>query len=234
MTTREKKERAEFKRRTLLSFLCSGEQWTTLAVVAELLQTSERNALRLLKKLIDEHLIKVDVGIVHHSNLKLYGLTDHSIASFGAPANAKAFAIGRTNPSFVKHHIQGQLVRIKGERTGWCNWYPEKLLYVQNEMRLKKIPDYLMTRPDGRKACGELERYTKSPKRLSDAMGAHLHQIVNGHYEVVYYFVPDVAAQERAFARVHFMNIDGNKVKLNETHRARFKIFEIDTWKGEM
>lgn len=234
MTAQEKKERAAFKRSTLLLFLASGEQWTTLAVAAELLQTSERTALRLMKKLIAEHLIKVDVGIVPHSNLKLYGISDHGLAVTGAALTLKAFPIGRTNPSWVKHHTQSQRIRIRGEQTGWTDWVSEKLLTVKNSQRLKKLPDFLMTRPDGHKACGELERYCKSKKRLADAMGGHLTQIVSGHYVFVYYFVPDKAAQERAFNRVEFVVVDGNKIKLNDSHRARFKVFLIESWQGEM
>lgn len=203
-------------------------------MTSELLETSERNALRLLQKLVQEKFLKVDEGISPHSNLKLYGLTDHAIAVVGAQINVKAFPIGRTNPSWVQHHIQSQLIRIRAERAGWTNWVPGKALLLENGKRLKKMPDFLMTRPDRRIACGELERFCKSPKRLSVAMAGHLMQIVQGHYELVYYFVPEMHAQQRAFERVQFVAVDGQKVKLNESHRARFKIMEIDSWEGEM
>lgn len=234
MTYAEKQARAEFKRRTLLSFLASGEVWTTLTVVAQLLNTTERTALRLLQSLVAEHLLKVDIGIVPHSNLKLYGITAHGLAVCDTSHDkCKEFAIGRTNPSFVTHHLQSQLVRICMERAGWTDFVPGKLLYSKSS-KGQKIPDFLASRPDSKKVAGEIERYCKSPKRMADVIGGHLQQIVAGKYDFVYYFVPNKAAQQRAFDRVDFVVVDSNKIKLNESHRARFKIFEIESYKGEM
>jgi hypothetical protein len=192
--------------------------------------------LRLLQKLVQEKLLKVDAQVLPYSHLKIYGISDHGLAVCGAGESIKAFQIGKTNPSWVAHHVQCQLIRIRAESSGWTNWVPGKLLLVENGNRLKKIPDFLMTRPspDGRKCSGELERFCKSPRRLSAVMGAHLQQIVSGKYELVYYFVPNKAAQQRAFDRVQFVSIDGQKIKLNDSHRARFRIFEINSWSGEM
>jgi hypothetical protein len=234
MSHQQKQERAKLKRNTLLCFLASGEVYTTVTIVSELLQISERTALRLLQSLEHDKLIKVDQKIIPNSNLKLYGITDHGLSIAGAAENIKPFELGRTNPSYVKHHTQSQHIRIIADRNGWSNWTPEKLLYAPNASRLKKIPDFLMTRPDGLKACGELERYCKSPRRLSVAMSGHLMNILQQRYDLIYYFVPDRAAQERAFNRVKFISLEGNKVALNDTHRSRFKIFEISKWKGEM
>lgn len=233
MTYAEKQARAAFKRKTLMAFLVSGEQWTTLSVTADLLQTTERNALRLLQTLVKEKLIKVDEGIVEHSNLKLYGISAHGIAvTESSNPGCREFPVGRTNPGYVQHHIQGQIIRIRAERAGWTNWVPGKLLMVENDKRLKKLPDALVTR-GGRRVAVELERYVKSQKRLADVVGLHLQQIVAKHYDYVYYFVPSVAAQARAFAKVEFVIVDGNKIKLNETHRARFKVYNLKDWRGE-
>lgn len=236
MSYTEREQRRLEKRAILLGFLASGEVWTTLQVAADLLETSERNVLRLLQRLVKEVLLKVDERVFPHSHQKLYGITDHGLAVCGAGDAIKAFQIGKTNPSWVTHHVQCQLIRIRAERAGWSNWVPGKLLLVENGTRLKKLPDFLMSRPkpDGRKCCGELERYCKSPRRFSSVIGAHLQQIVGKHYELVYYFVPNKAAQQRAFDRVQFVMVDGQKIKLNDSHRARFKVFEIDAWEGEM
>lgn len=243
MTYQEKQRRAKFKRKTLLNFLASGEVYTILSIVAELLETSERNALRLLQSMAQEKLIKVDEGIVPHSNLKLWGITGHGLAmSESAHPACREFELGKTNPGWVTHHVECQHIRIVAERNGWTGWVPGKLLHLKNGQGLKKIPDFLMTRPQvpgsnsavTYKACGELERYCKSPTRLSIAMGGHLMNVVSGHYDFIYYFVYDKAAQERAFNRVKFLIVDGKKVLLNDSHRSRFKVYEIDTWKGEM
>lgn len=236
MSYAEREQRRLEKRAVLLGFLASGEVWTTLQVASELLKTSERNALRLIQKLVEERLLKVDERVLPHSHQKLYGVTDHGLSICSAGDAVKAFQIGKTNPSWVTHHIQCQLIRIRAERTGWSNWVPGKLLLVENGKRLKKLPDFMMSRPkpDERRCSGELERFCKSPRRLSSVMGTHLQQIIGGHYELVYYFVPNKAAQQRAFDRVQFVMVDGQKIKLNDTHRARFKIFEINSWRGEV
>ncbi|BCK87799.1 hypothetical protein MIZ01_1595 [Sideroxyarcus emersonii] len=234
MSPQERQQRSAEKRAAVLGFLASGEQWSTLTVLSELLRTSERNALRLLQKLNEEKLIKVDDRVLPHLRLKLYGITDHGLAVVGADVDMKAFAIGRTNPSFVQHHLESQLVRIRAEQTGWSNWTPGKVLFTDNSTRLKKLPDSLANRPDGRRVAVEIERFVKSPKRLTDVVGLHLQQIVAGKYDLVYYFTPHPEAQMRAFNKIQFVTMENQKVKLNDSHRARFKVFNLSEWKGEM
>jgi hypothetical protein len=235
MTNAEKRQRAALKRRTLVGFLASGEVYTTLSVAAELLQTSERNALRLLQTLVEERILKIDEKVVPGSNLKLYGITAHGLAlTESAYPQAREFQIGKTNPGWVPHHIEGQKVRIRAEHAGWTGWIPGKLLLVDNEQRLKKLPDALCVRPDARRVAVEIERYVKSKKRMADVVAAHLQQIVAKRYDFVYYFSPHKSALERALDGVQFVIVDANKVKLNDSHRARFKVFDIQYWKGEM
>lgn len=234
MSPAQRGRRSVEKKAALLGFLCSGEQWTVLPVVAELLKCSERNALRLLQKLVTEKLLKVDDCIMVYTRQKLYGVTDHGIAVVGLDVSMRAFGIGRTNPSYVPHHVESQLIRIRAEQAGWTDWVPGKALMVQNSQRLKKLPDSLATRPDGRRCAVEIERYVKSPKRLTDIVGAHLSQIVDKHYDVVYYFTPHAEAQIRAFNKIDFVVVGNQKIKLNDSHRSRFKVFDLSSWKGEM
>lgn len=235
MSYAEKQARAAEKRRVFMSFLASGEVYTTLAVSAELLQTSERTALRFLQKLLKEKLIKVDENVVSHTTLKLWGISDHGInMTESAHPKAKPFALSRTNPSWVQHHIDGQLIRIRAERAGFTRYIPGKLLMVTNEQRLKKLPDALVTRPDGRHVAVEIERYVKSRKRMADVISAHLSQIISGQYDFVYYFTPHKFALDRAFVAVQFIRIEGKQIQLSENHRARFKTFDLKSWAGEM
>jgi hypothetical protein len=235
MTRAEKLLRASQKREVLLAFLASGETYTTLSVVAELLETSERNALRLLQKMQEEKLIKVDENVMPHTSLKLYGITAHGLAiTAKAHPKAREFELSKTNPSWVPHHIEGQQIRIVAERVGWTEYVPGKLLMVENSGRLKKLPDALITRPDGRRCAIEIERFIKSKTRHADAISGHLTGIINDHYELVYYFTPHLEALERVFASVQTLLVDENKIQLSASHRARFKVFGIDIWKGEM
>lgn len=234
LTYIEKRQRQLFKRRTLMEFLASGEVYTTLAVTAMLIQSSERTALRLLHTLAKEKFIKIDKD-AGHNHQNLYGVSAHGLAMTEAiHPKCREYASGKTNPDYIQHHVGCQIIRIKAEQSGWRNWQPEKILYAENSARLKKIPDAVATRPDGRLAAIENERNTKSFKRHADVVGAHLTQIVAGKYDLVYYFSPNPPGLQRVFDKVKFVNINGSKVKLNDNHRSRFKIFEINAWKGEI
>ena len=227
MTYAQKQERAANKRRLLLDFLASGESYTSPAIVAELLQTTERTARRFLNSLSEEKILRADLKAVPFSNLKIYGLTAHGI---GITANAhpkcREFFTGSLNPNYLAHHLTGQQIRIKLERAGWSNWVPGKLLYVDNALRLKKLPDALATRPDGQRCAIEVERFCKSQKRMALIIAEHLKQILASHYAVVYYFSPTPDTLKRLFQSIEFVILDGEKKRLSEANRTRFKILD--------
>lgn len=233
MSPSDRARRHQQKTAVVLGFLGSGEGYSILPVVAELLQTSERNALRLLQKLVEDKLIKVDEKILTHTRQKLYGITDHGLSMVGAAKEVRAFQIGKTNPSWVQHHVDCQRARIKCEMAGWSGWVPGRILMGKNADRLKKLPDALAIRPDGRRVAIEIERFVKSTKRTCDVLGMHLQQISVGKYDLVYYITPHVEAQQRAFERVEFVPVENKKIKLNDMHRARFKVFDLTKFKGE-
>lgn len=233
MCPEERTARAAQKRAMLMGFLASGEVYTTLKVAAALLDTSERNALRLLQGFVKEKLLSIDErSIGYGAKIKVYGATHFSLCLNKANHHLDEFHIGKLNLSFLNHHTQTQLIRIKAERKGWNEWVPGRVLHKQVGMR--KIPDALATRPDGRRAALEVELNLKSKTRFSVVLALHLSQIVNEKkYDLVYYFTPHKAALDRAFSAVQHVIIDGKKITLNDSHRARFKTFDIKTWEGE-
>lgn len=227
MTYAQKQQRAADKRRLLMSFLASGECYTSPVIVAELLQTTERTAQRLLKTLAEEKILRAE-KVIPFSSLKIYGITEHGIGiTESAHPRCREFRIGTTNPHYLAHHLEGQHIRLTLERAGWTDYVPGKLLYVDNSQRLKKLPDALVTRPDGRRVAVEIERFVKSQKRMAGIIGAHLHQILAGHYDIVYYFTSHQVALDRVIQAVEYVFVDGEKIKLTESHRARFKNFDI-------
>jgi hypothetical protein len=228
MTYAQKQQRAADKRRLLLAFLASGEVYTTVQIAAELLQASPLTAWRLLQAMVAEKSLKVDEKPVPFSSLKIYGVTAHGIGiTVSAHPRCREFFPGTTSPSYLAHHLEGQHIRIILERAGWTDYVPGKLLYVENGQRLKKLPDALATRPDGRRVAVEIERNVKSEKRMTDMVGGHLAQIVAGHYDLLYYFTPHEDALQRVFQKVENVVVDSEKVKLTDSHRARFKILDI-------
>jgi hypothetical protein len=60
------------------------------------------------------------------------------------------------------------------------------------------------------------------------AQGAHLQQIVQNHYDLVYYFTPHPLSLKKVFAGIETVVLqNGEKITLTESHRSRFKIFDI-------
>ena len=228
MTYAQKMERTAHKRAALLDFLASGEVFTTVAMAAELLQLSEQTVQPLLKRLVAEQMLRVDTKAVPFSKTKLWGITAHGIAlSPSADPNCNEFRVGRTNPRFLDHHLDCQLVRIILQRKGWTNWVPDKLLRVENSKRLKKIPDALAIRPDGCRVALEIERNIKSKTRMTEMVAGHIHQMVGGHYDAVYFYTQHLAALKRVFQSVEVIRMDGFCVKISEDHRCQFIFMDI-------
>jgi hypothetical protein len=228
MTYAQKMERNAQKRATLLDFLASGESYTTLSIVADLLRISERTAQLLLKKLVQEKALRVDARASPYSRIKLYGITEHGIAiTESAHPDCKEFFVGKTNPGYIDHHITGQRVRISLTRQGWRDYVPGKILMVNNsERKNKAIPDAMVTRGDGRRVAIEIENNIKSKTRMAMSIAAHLSQILKNKYNFVYYYTPHLAALNRAFSTIIYVRMDGGWVKLSDSHRARFKTFD--------
>ena len=229
MTYAQKMERNAQKRATLLSFLASGESYTTLSVVTELLRISERTAQLLLKKLVAEKALRVDARASPFSRIKLYGITQHGIAiTESAHPDCREFFVGKTNPGYIDHHVTGQRVRISLTRIGWRDYIPGKILMVNNnsERKNKAVPDAMVTRGDGRKVAIEIENNIKSKTRMAMSIAAHLRQILENKYDFVYYYTPHLAALKRVFSTIIYVRMDDGWVKLSDSHRARFKTFD--------
>ena len=233
LSNAEKRQIAAKKRQGVLAFLGSGEIYSTSEILSDLLQLSDRVTRRLLQQMSSENerLLKVDVM---PTTLKLYGITPHGLATSGSDPRMKPFEIGKTNPGWVQHHLESQLVRIRAERAGWKDWIPGKALLLNaNSDRLKKLPDSLASRPDGRKVAIEVERFVKSRKRLAVVLGEHLKQIADQKYDFVYYFSPHPQALERTLLAVQFVVIDVGKVKFSDAQRSRFRVFNLKSWDGQ-
>lgn len=219
--------RAEAKRVLLLDFLASGECWTTAPIAGVLMQTSGRSALSTLQSLERAMLIKKEDG-QRGFVPALFGITNHGLGMARNPhPQAREFQIGRTNPSFVRHHVQTQQARLQAEGEGWTSWVPGKVLYGPDVKKRTgtKIPDGLVTRPDGKRAAIEIENYVKSKKRMEEIIGQYLQQLNAGEIDLVCYITPHPTGMQRALDAVTFVAIGSNKIKLTDAHRQRFQVF---------
>lgn len=216
--------RASEKRTKILDFLSSGEVWTTVQVVNLLLCCSRQSSLRTLKSMGKAGAIKSELC----GNTQIFGVTGHGLAlALAAHTDTKEFELGKTNPSFINHHIQTQIARLKAESAGWTGWVPGKILYSQTP-RLKKIPDALAVRADGRTVAVEIELHVKSFRRNSEILGLYIEQLIQKRHDFVYYFTPSPEALQRALERVKTTRVKGSVIAVSESHRARFIIVSID------
>lgn len=224
MTRAEIDSRAEEKRTKILNFLASGEVWTTVAVVNLLLDCSRQSSLRTLNSMEKAGAIKSEKC----GNTHLFGVSAHGIAlAVAAHPDTKEFELSKTNPSYINHHVQTQIARLRAESAGWHDWIPGKILYSQNP-RLKKIPDALVVRADGRTVAIEIELHIKSQKRMSEILGLYIEQLLQKRHELVYYVTPEPEALRRALERVQTVRVRGDVVAVSESHRARFYVVSID------
>lgn len=224
MSRTEINTRADEKRTKILYFLSSGEVWTTVQVVNILLNCSRQSSLRALKSMKKAGSIKSELC----GNTQLFGITGHGLAlSEAAHKDTKEFELSKTNPSFINHHIQTQIARLKAESAGWTNWIPGKILYSQTP-RLKKIPDALATRPDGRTVAIEIELHIKSQKRMTEILGLYIEQLIQKRHDLVYYITPNPEALQRSLERVKTVRMKGVVIPVSELHLARFCVVGIN------
>ena len=227
----ERMARAQEKRHAILQFLGSGETYTTRAVTARLLKTSEMSADRTLQALTRDGCLKTEWHQVNSRKVLIFGISAHGLA-LANQAIGKEFELGRTNSSYISHHLQTQKARLQAEEAGWQNWIPGKILYNQN---LLKVPDALGTRPDGTLVAVEIERHIKSRKRYESIISAHLQNISQKKFDEVHYLSEGgLHIKVKAiFDAIQYIPVKGERVKLEQKHRDRFKFFDLKTWPGE-
>lgn len=228
MAHSERMARAAAKRQTLLEFLGSGEIYTTAPLVADLLQIDRSRAIACLKALEVAGALKSEVQYFNARAGRIYGITPHGIAiadTFDCPH----FELGRTNANYVQHHLDAQRMHIAAVAAGWADWTPERMLRLQS---LKKIPDAAVTNPAGARVAIEIERSAKTPKRYAEFIVLYLQEIKAGKYSEVHFVCPPTVATyvQNSFSKVESVKFNGEVVKLEAKHCARFKFFSFDNW----
>ena len=229
MTHAERCARAAAKQQILLEFLASGEVYTTTDIATDLLQITRRRAAACLAALERAGALKSETHSVNARQIKIYGVTPHGLAMADAPASAPYFELGRTNPAWINHRLDTQRMRIHAEGASWSDWTPERALRLQS---LKKIPDAVATNPAGSRIAIEIERFAKTPKRYGELICAYLQEIKSGKYEEVHFVSPPGIERliQNAFRKVESVKFNGEIVKLEAKHFARFKFFSFSDW----
>lgn len=212
----------------VLEFLASGEVWTTVQILQQLLGVSETATRRTIAHLIKLGALKTERLEVGSKNLILIGITTFGLEVAQQPGG-RSFPLGKTNPLMVRHHLETQKARIKSESMGAINWTPGKLLYHSN---LKKVPDATFV-AGGKTFAVEIELTLKSLKAYPEIIAQHLLCIKDGHWVGVHYVLPPELLPRiiKTFENISLIPLDGGKVKFDEKFRVRFKFSSFDDWK---
>jgi hypothetical protein len=228
MSFSDKQARASEKRQAILAFLASGETYTTVPIAARVMRCSVRSATRTLDAPIRDAALKSESLFIQSRRIRLYGITPHGLALAKEFENSY-FEVGRTNPSYVPHHLATQQARLAAEAAGWSGWQPGKTLHKAGFL---KVPDALATRPDGTKIAIELERHCKATRRYAEVISCHLQEITKKSWAEVHYLTqPELLRPlENIFQRIDTIPVKGERVALEEKHRARFRFFSLAEW----
>ena len=228
MSFSDKQARAAEKRQAILEFLASGETYTTLAVAARVMGCSDRSAIRTLDALIRDGAMKSESLFVQSRRIRLFGITPHGLA-LANEFDSSYFEPGRTNPSYVPHHLATQQARLAAEAGGWSGWQPGKTL---GKAGFLKVPDALATRPDGTTVAIEIERHAKTKKRYEQVISCHLQEITKKSWGEVHYLTPPelILPLQNIFQRIETIPVKGERVQLVDKHRARFRFFSLAEW----
>lgn len=232
MTYQDRMARAQEKRQAILQFLASGEMYTTRAIAARLLKISEMSADRSLQALVRDGCLKVEEHQVLSRNVLIFGISSHGLA-LADQVDGKEFELGRTNSAYIPHHIQIQHARLQAEEAGWRNWMPGKVLYNKG---LLKVPDSLARKPNGTVVALEVERHVKSKKRYESIISAHLQAISQKKFDEVHYLSEGGLHTkiQTIFNAIQYIPVKGERIKLEQKHRDRFKFHDLKTWPGEV
>ena len=231
MSYSERLARAAAKRALLLKFL-SSEGYTTVSIAARVMSCGTSSAERTLARLVKDGSLKKESHLVHSRKTFIYGITNQGLALANEFENPVYFELGRTNSSFIYHHLQTQHARLSAECAGWTDWKPGKILYNKG---LGKIPDAIVKRPDQRLVAIECELNIKSQKRIGEVISSHLQSITKGLWYEVHYLtsIQLKNALKKAFERIETVLVNGDRLALENKHRERFLFFSFDQWPPE-
>ena len=197
MTATLRKTRVLEKRKLILRFLRE-EIWSDTANLSMLLDVKSIAATRTLKKLVEEELIRSHALPTMGGQIILFGITAHGqalAAETGEDILDKVFIPSRVAPTYARHTLDIQILRIRAERAGWTQWVNADRIekWVTGKMR----PDAYAVSPDGRRFGIECERTIKSPKRYIDILSGWLQAIRRGDVSHVVWASPDEKIRDR-------------------------------------
>ena len=227
----ERKKLNERKIGLILSFL-RDETWSTPFIISMLLDLSLASAYKTLNSLVKKNLlIKYNVEDIRQV---IYGITTLGLMESWnytkkLPERRTYFQPSKIKAVMVSHHLMLQQSRLNAEKIGWSEWVPAKLLPKD----IPKKPDAVVKSLSDETIAVELERSMKTQKRYEAIWSIYLQAIKRGDYDAVHYIVPNQRFQtslSRMFSLIKFIPVGGNRVKIDDKHRAKFRVLAINDW----
>ncbi len=221
-------EISERKQHQVLEFLASGEQWSTLPIISELLNLSERTAGRTVSQLVRQGFLQAErVRIASGKSITstiLVGITHSGMIRAELPESAlRPFDFRKVGALTMAHHIQTQRARLAAEASGWTKWLPGRLLYGQG---WHAVPDAISIDQSGKKCAIEIERTIKDKKDYRSLIARHLANMRDGHYEYVAYLVsPDMyPGFKKMFYGITYLLWKCKQIDFLDRHKEKFAI----------
>ena len=206
--------------------------FVTAELASNLLRKSLSCAYKLLNKFEAKGLLRKH--FCSELRVSLWGLTDYGILiSWDKEETTKprvAFQPSKISPIMVMHEIQLQQTKIQALRVdGWKDW----VFGAHISGKLEKRPDALVTSPDGLRFACEVERFSKSRKRLSTIISIFLRAIKRGDYDYIAYIAPDedlAFRLKKLFRSITHVPVSGQRVQLTEKHYEKFLFYSLESW----
>lgn len=197
MPSKQRAERVQQKRWLVLRFL-RDEIWTDARNVGELLKVKPAATYRSLETMVQDDLIRAMRLPVLGGCTTLWGITAHGQAMAtltGEAVAEKLFSPSRVSPTYARHTLDIQWLRIRAESVGWKDWIAADRVEKWAEGHAR--PDAFAIDPVGRRTALECERTIKSPKRYIQILNAWLQAIRRGDVQRVVWVAPSGVIRDR-------------------------------------
>lgn len=232
LTPRERADRHEEKKRTVLRFLRQ-HIWSSQDILQSTVKVVSRQAAhKMLTSFEKEGLIRRYTFPLLVGKLTLWGITPHGQAmAFQLDAEEPVkthFEPSRISGQKIYHHLDLQRLRIQAESNGWQNWVDGNRL--GNIPKHMKRPDAIATDPSCKKTAIECERTLKTSKRYSVILSGYLQEIKSGRIDRVVWVSPssDISARLKSIIlRIKSVVVAGQKVDIDPS-RHHNNLFFLD------
>ena len=223
-------KRSADKTRTVLYFL-RDETWSSADVLAKLLGLSKTGIYKTLLQLESKGYIRSQ--LIEETKRKLYGITSKGLL-YAWDENEQmqdrpCFEPSKVKATAIQHYLDTQVARLNSSELGWTHWTPGHLL----PKGIAKRPDAVVTNNRGNAIAIELERTVKSRKRYEAIFAIYLQMIKRGDFSAVHYICPTeefASRLRRLFSLLEAVPIAGQRIRLNDQHKARFPVYSLQAW----